>query len=109
MKSLSAEQLLLVWEQVHNNSLLQKTLLLLEIVTPEPENADVALWSIGQRDTRLLQLRNHLFGSTLHNTTNCPDCNSKMEWDMNLQDLIIQEADNPELSTVHSLKVDDYH
>ncbi len=107
MNPISAEQLLLVWEQVHSYSLLQKTLLLLEMVTPESEPADVALLSIGQRDTRLLKLRNSLFGSSLHNTIECPDCNSKMEWDMNLQDLIILAADNPEISAEHVLKVID--
>ena len=107
MKSLSAEQLLLVWEQVNSYSLLQKTLLLLEMVNPDSEPADAALLSIGQRDTRLLQLRNSFFGSSLHNSIDCPDCNSKMEWDMNLQDLIVQAADNQENSAEHELIVDD--
>lgn len=108
MNVLSAEQLLLVWEQAHNYSLLQKTLLLLNLVTPESEKRDVELLSIGQRDTHLLKLRNYLFGSTLHNTTNCPNCKSKLEWDMNLGDLIIQETDKHEYLRVHSLNMDDF-
>src|SRR5690554_5373011 len=88
--------------------MLPKTLLLLEFITPETEQVDVGLLSIGQRDTRLLQLRNYLFGSTLHNTTICPECNMKMEWDMDLRDLIIQEVDNSEFASEHSIEVDDF-
>jgi len=108
MHPISAEQLLLIWQQVHSYSMLPKTLLLLEMITPEFEPVDVGLLSIGQRDTRLLQLRNYLFGSTLHNTTICPECNTKMEWDMDLQDLIIQEVDNSEFPSEHTIEVDDF-
>ena len=108
MKSLSAKQLLLVWEHVHGFSLLQKTLLLLEMVQPESEQTKVAELSIGERDTRLLALRNSIFGSSLHNTIDCPDCNSKMEWDMNLQDLIIQPSSNHEVSDEHEFVMDDF-
>lgn len=108
MHPISAEQLLLIWQQVHSYSMLPKTLLLLEMITPESKKTDVGLLSIGQRDTRLLQLRKYLFGSTLHNTTICPECNTKMEWDMDLQDLIIQEVDNSEFSLEHTIEVDNF-
>lgn len=108
MKSPSAEQLLLVWEHGNNYSLLHKTLLLLEMVYPESEPQEIAELSIGERDTRLIRLRNSIFGSSLHNTIDCPKCNSKMEWDMNLQDFIILPTGNPENSAEHELNLDSF-
>jgi len=108
MKSLSAEQLLLVWEQVHGFSLLHKTLLLLEMLQPESEQTDIAELSIGDRDTRLLRFRNSIFGSSLHNTINCPECSSKMEWDMDLQDFIVHPSANHQALPEHELFVDDF-
>lgn len=107
MKSLSAEQLLLVWEQAHGFSILQKNLLLLEMIQEESEQTEIADLSIGQRDTRLLTLRTSIFGSSLHNTIDCPNCNSKMEWDMNLQDLMVQPETDRENSHEHELIVDE--
>ncbi len=46
--------------------------------------------SIGERDARLLQLREWMFGSTLRNKVSCPKCAEQVEWETDTGDLHLQ-------------------
>src|SRR5664279_4385689 len=50
------------------------------------------LWnmSIGQRDVRLIHVRNLLFGSRLSLTALCPVCNQRVEWENDLKTVLLQ-------------------
>jgi hypothetical protein len=52
------------------------------------------LWdmSIGQRDSRLIQLRNQLFGSRVSLTALCPLCNQRVEWENDLKAVLLPSA-----------------
>jgi hypothetical protein len=79
--------LLGVWEKSNNRSLPDKALLLLDTACSDGEPADPALLSIGDRDARLLQLREWMFGSSLLNISHCQACNEQIEWVTNISDL----------------------
>ncbi len=94
MQALTQQQLLSAWESGMNESILQKSLHLLSWTYPELDTREIALWSIGQRDARLLELREALFGKSLDNQVNCPDCNETSEWTMLTKDLKVQPSHN---------------
>ncbi|OEY66748.1 hypothetical protein [Marinobacter sp. X15-166B] len=84
-----AEQLLNVWEQGLNQPLLQRALMLLAVACPDCSPDTLATLSIGERDSRLLQLRARLFGQQLSNTAVCPQCNERLEWQSCIADLLV--------------------
>ena len=81
MQNISERDLLSVWEFGVNNSLIETCLLLLSYAYPDFENDEVAAFSIGERDIRLLHIREALFGSLFQNTSDCSSCGQKMEWE----------------------------
>ena len=86
MKPLKAEELLSVWEQGLNQPLLQRALILLAAAFPEIHPDTLVKFTIGQRDLRLLQLRECLFGQQLLNTAMCPECGQRIEWQNSIAD-----------------------
>ena len=72
MRALKAMELLTVWERGLNQTLLERVLALLIAACPKIDSETIAGLSIGERDARLLQLREWMFGSHLVNTAQCP-------------------------------------
>lgn len=108
MKPLSAAELLGVWEHGLNQTMLNRTLLLLTAASPELDFAGVARLSIGQRDTRLMELRKGLFGSQLVNTARCPQCSERVEWESDIDDMHIQPALSTSSLEVFHLEEEEY-
>ncbi len=52
--------------------------------------------SIGERDARLLQIREWLFGSRLSNVAHCPHCGEKVEWENDTAAFHLQPFSSPE-------------
>ena len=69
MQSLSAAQLVGVWERGVGQSSLDRALTMLADAYPEMTRAELAALSVGERDARLLALRERLFGGALKRTT----------------------------------------
>jgi len=88
MNVLQAEDLLSAWEQGLNQPLLQRVLILLVTAFPEMQPDTLVKLSIGQRDRRLLRLRECLFGQRLLNSAKCPKCELRIEWENNTADFI---------------------
>ena len=65
MRTLNSIELLRVWEDGIHFTLTERSLQLLSIACGVPDLNKVADWSIGERDARLLQLREWMFGSRL--------------------------------------------
>lgn len=108
MKPLTAAELLTVWEQGMNQSLLQKTLHLLARACPEIDPDAAAKLSIGERDARLLLLREWMFGSRLMNMVDCPQCSERLEWETNIRDIRLQSLQPHHSSREFSLELDEY-
>jgi hypothetical protein len=92
MKSLGTAELLDVWERGLNQPILYRALILLTAACPEMDPDDIAELHIGERDARLLQLREWMFGPRLINTTDCPQCAEHVEWDSDIADLYVQSS-----------------
>jgi hypothetical protein len=108
VKTLSERNLLLVWETGLQQSLIERSLALLELVFPEFSPEKSVLWSIGERDARLLQVRELLFGSTLHNTANCPFCGTKTEWESLLDSFKLQTIGDATIPNLTDLNHEGY-
>ena len=108
MKALGAEELLDTWEQGLHQPLLQKMLILLVAAFPELETRTLAKLSIGQRDMRLFQLREHLFGTRLLNSALCPKCHKRVEWENNTSDFIEGAQLNNAIDKEFNISAEDY-
>lgn len=87
MRRLSASEWLAVWELGLSQSLAQRALTLLEAACPEVPPEDLARLSIGQRDERLMSLRERTFGPQLVCLTTCPKCGERLELNLNVADI----------------------
>lgn len=90
MHTLTDRDLLMIWEKTLDKSLVEKCLVFLAMVYPEYNTKEVASFSIGERDARLLHVREKMFGSTLRNAGVCPACRERIEWEVPVSDLQLQ-------------------
>ncbi len=108
MRPLDATQLLNAWEQGLNQPILERALILILTACPELDFEAVANMSIGERDARLLVLREWIFGTHLLNTAQCPQCGELVEWESRTGDLRIQSVDGADLAEEFTFEVDNY-
>lgn len=87
MHALSASELLSVWEMGSRQLPLQRALTMLAVACPEISSESLAGLTIGQRDARLLALREMIFGSEITGVTDCPECGETIELSFNSSEL----------------------
>jgi uncharacterized protein YbaR (Trm112 family) len=91
---MTASELLAVWEKGIDRPMFERALLLLETASGQSMDSLAAL-SIGQRDLKLLELREALFGCALPCITACPACNEHLELSLDSNDLRISGESDP--------------
>jgi hypothetical protein len=87
MPSLSAAALLDAWERSRVQPPLQSALTILSAVSPNTSLESLAWLPIGQRNARLLALREQVFGGRLECVTHCPACGEMLELDLPVEGL----------------------
>jgi len=87
MQSLSAAQLVGVWERGFGQSSVDRGLTMLADAHPEMTRAELAALSVGERDARLLALRERQFGGALKSFAECPRCSSGLEFSLDVSEL----------------------
>ena len=87
MRPLSAAQLLDAWERGLSEPSYRRALPILAAAYPDSSPDTLAALSIGERDRRLLTLRQWTFGSQLASVANCSGCGEPLEWMVNPADL----------------------
>jgi len=102
MHALSATELLSVWESGSSQFPLQRALTVLAAAWPEVSLESLADLTIGQRDARLLALREKMFGAKLIGITDCPECGEKIELSFNCSDIHPQTETEPSELAVQS-------
>ena len=93
MRTPTASELLAVWELGRHQPPVQRGLLLLEAAEPYTPRDALARLSIGERDHRLLRLRQWSFGPTLVCAATCPECEEPLEMRFDVSDILF---DTPE-------------
>ena len=93
MRPLSSIELLNAWEVALPQTPTRRALTLLAAATPDtPVNA-LALLPVGERDARLMTLREWTFGMQVQCTIACPNCRTSLEMDFALNDIRIRAPD----------------
>lgn len=87
MQALSYRQLLDAWESGQNRSSVQRALILLGHACPDDDPDTLARLSIGERDSRLLDLRELTFGSYMASLVTCPSCGEQLELSFAMDDI----------------------
>jgi hypothetical protein len=82
MQSLSNRMLLALWERGQDRSPVERALLLLEAALPAIAEDDRIGVDIGVRDAALLKLRHATFGTRISGCVACPQCASRLEFDL---------------------------
>lgn len=83
---LSASELLSAWERGIDRLVFERALLLLEASSSQSWE-ELAALNIGQRDARLIDLREAIFGGSLPCITTCPNCGERLELNLSVSDL----------------------
>jgi hypothetical protein len=96
MRALSAGELLTVWEHGVNQRPSQRALALLAVACADDTPPDqFARLSIGQRDEKLLKLRERIFGPRLAATSACPACHEVLEFTVKAADIRVAPVVDP--------------
>ena len=105
--ALTAKDVLDLWERGLTRQPLQRSLDLLAIASPELSLEQLRDLPIGQRDLRLLGIREALFGPHLSCLTSCPQCGERLEMAFDIEQL---RAIPPDSATggPYSIMRDDY-
>lgn len=95
MRPLSAVELLGVWEQGLAQPPTQRALALLAAACPEASPNALAELSIGQRDARLLTLREWTFGSNVVSLATCRACGERLELTFEVANIRVEPETEP--------------
>lgn len=95
MRTLSAPELLDVWERGNVQSSVHRAVSLLSAACPEASADSLTKLSICERDARLLTLREWTFGSQLIGIATCPDCRERLELTFNVADIQVTPESEP--------------
>lgn len=87
MRALSAGELLDVWEAGFAQPPTERALALLAVACPETSPDALAAISIGQRDAKLIMLRELLWGPRMDGVVVCPNCRDRLELLLNTQQI----------------------
>lgn len=95
MRALSTSELLEIWERGLTQQPIQRALMLLAAACPETASDVLAELTIGERDEKLLTLREWTFGSQLVSLTTCPSCSQRVELTFNVSDIKAASSSGP--------------
>jgi hypothetical protein len=104
MRALSAAELLTVWERGATQSPAERALTLLVAARADTPLERLGQLSVGERDTKLIELRELVFGTELTSVVMCPKCSERLEFSVNTGEIclpITEEAAEP-LKVWHS-------
>lgn len=106
MRALTAQQLLSIWESGQGQSPARRALALLAAACPTIPLESLAALSVGQRDARLLRLREWALGSQINGIADCQQCGERLEMNFTVDSVSLGgENEAPEAI---SLGVEDY-
>jgi len=80
MRTLTAGDILQVWERAAQQPPVERALAMLGVACPELTPAQLAELDLGQRDARLWDLRALTFGTQLAAFAECPRCEQRLEF-----------------------------
>lgn len=95
MRALSGAAILWAWEVGAAQHPLDRALTMLGAACPDVPRERLATLSVGERDARLLALRERQFGAALPGYAECPRCGERLEFTLDAVALRGGEPDGP--------------
>lgn len=108
MRPLSPAELLDVREAGEGRPMAERALLLLAAAAPERTRDDLAALSIGERDRRLLTLREWTFGPEVSAVAACPTCTERLEIGFQTKEIQLSLRPEPEAPLGGRLEAEGY-
>lgn len=97
MPTLTAFDLVDIWERGHALGRAERACLLLGRAHPDMSHEALDALPLGTRDHLLLELRAKTFGGRLESVVNCPNCNEPQEISLDVQELRAGPAPDADL------------
>ena len=101
MRSLTAQDILAVWEAGQDQHPVDRALTMLEPALPDSDRAALAALPVGQRDSLLFRLREAVLGPKLRGVADCPKCHCRVEFTLKTDTMCA----GPPPATEHALKL----
>ena len=89
IQNINAATLLAAWEHGSSQSKIERALTLLAMAWPERTATEWSSAGIGERDRRLMLLREILFGTELDTVADCRQCGGRLEMQLSISDLFL--------------------
>ena len=89
MQSLSASNVIRIWELGQNQHPVDRALLILSFACPDKSLEQLISLTVGQRDAHLLKVRELTLGSELNGSASCPHCQERLEFDFQVADILM--------------------
>ena len=98
MRMPSSSELLVIWEAGLERQPVERGLVILAAACPEFQPIELARMSIGERDARLLTLRELIFGPIMDCLVACPECEEPLEMSIKVADIRVEPEEALESS-----------
>jgi len=108
MRGLSAQELLYTWEVALRAHSVERAITILEMALPEVPRDELLALSVGQRDARLLSIREATFGSRLDGFAECPACQERLEFAFNISDIRVLLENRTSAKQVQEVSIEGY-
>jgi hypothetical protein len=108
MRPLSVKEMIGVWEEGDFRPPLDQALLLLQASAPDNSLQDLARLPVGERDRRLLELRETTIGSRFSCSVDCPWCGEDLQFEFDTRQILQSSSASttePLTATVDDLSV----
>lgn len=89
MQSLSASNVIRIWELGQDRHPVDRALLMLSFACPDKSLEQLISLTVGQRDAHLLKVRELTLGSQLNGSASCPHCQERLEFDFQIADILM--------------------
>jgi hypothetical protein len=103
MRTLSAAEILGVWERGQHQHPLDRAITLLAVTCPEKSREELIKLSMGQRDTLLFSLRQFSLGPKLETYAECPACGAALELNINTEEILQSAAGTGKTEWIESI------
>jgi hypothetical protein len=94
-----------LWEAGSGGNGVERGLLLLTVAHPDAPPETLASLSIGERDRRLLTLRQRLFGSLINSVAECPHCGAPLQFTVDARELLGPVTDASQDTSTRTFEV----
>lgn len=88
MVSLAPEDIVSIWELGQHRPDWNKALIVLAPALPQAGPGELAAMTVGERNARLLELRQNMVGPVMHALVKCPICGQPLEFEQRTDELL---------------------